>query len=102
MQGSDITEGFSKLRALLCHPKPPHLRKWTQLDTLKQATSTIETLQKRLISRNENRSGISVPTNPTGLVNGSKPRLPPIRKTDDIVTATSLHIVSSPVVDREY
>ncbi|KAI8493200.1 hypothetical protein Bbelb_292060 [Branchiostoma belcheri] len=26
---------------------PPHLRKWTQLDTLKQATSTIETLQKK-------------------------------------------------------
>ncbi|KAI8490607.1 hypothetical protein Bbelb_318750 [Branchiostoma belcheri] len=48
MQGSDITEAFGKLRALLCHPKPPHLRKWTQLDTLKQATSTIETLQKIL------------------------------------------------------
>ncbi|KAI8503771.1 hypothetical protein Bbelb_187420 [Branchiostoma belcheri] len=77
---------------------PPHLRKWTQLQTLKQATITIKTLQKRLISRNENRSGISVPTNLTGLVNGSKPRLPPIRKTDDIVTATSLHIVSSPVI----
>ncbi|KAI8516390.1 hypothetical protein Bbelb_049710 [Branchiostoma belcheri] len=53
-------ERFIELRKLLSHPPPPHIKKWTHLETLQQANATIKNLQKVQDKRAANFSSVQI------------------------------------------